>query len=199
MRIYGDSESGNCYKLRLICALLDLDYEWVPIDILAGETRSETFLSLNPNGQIPVCVTDDGDVLTESNAILYYLARDSRYWPDELLAQTRVLQWQCFEQYSHEPSIAVARFIRHYQNLPAARQAEYEAKLKSGRRVLQLMEAHLENQDFFVGAAPTIADISLFAYTHVADEGGFDLAPLPAIRAWLERVAALPGFVPMRN
>ncbi len=199
MKIYGDSESGNCYKLKLVCGLVGRDYEWIPVDILAGETRSDSFLALNPNGQIPVCVTDAGDVLTESNAILYYLALGSDYWPRDRLAQARVLQWQFFEQYTHEPSIAVARFIRHYQDMPAERQDEYQAKLKSGKRALQLMEAQLAHQDYLVGNSATIADISLFAYTHVADEGGFDLADLPALRAWLARIRALPGFLPMRD
>ena len=198
MKIYGDGESGNCYKLKLICALVGLEYDWIAVDILAGETRSESFLSLNPNGQIPVCVTDDGDVLTESNAILYYLSQGSDYWPRDILAQTRVLQWQCFEQYTHEPSIAVARFIRHYQNMPAERRAEYESRLQSGRRALQLMEDHLARQDYLVGDGATIADVSLFAYTHVADEGGFDLTSYPALLTWLERIRGLPGFVPMR-
>ena len=199
MKIYGDAESGNCYKLKLICGLIDLDYDWIPVDILAGETRTDSFLALNPNGQIPVCVTDAGDVLIESNAILYYLARDSRYWPRDKLGQTRVLQWQFFEQYTHEPSIAVARFIRHYQKMPAQRQAEYEAKLKAGARALQLMDLHLGQHDFLVGDHASIADVSLFAYTHVADEGGFDLAGYPAVIAWLERIRTLPGFLPMRN
>ncbi len=199
MKIYGDAESGNCYKLKLICGLVGRDYEWITVDILAGETRSEGFLAINPNGQIPVCVTDSGEVLTESNAILYYLAQDSEYWPRDRLAQTRVLQWQFFEQYTHEPSIAVARFIRHYQKMPAERQDEYQAKLKAGVRALQLMDSHLAQQDYLVGQRPTIADVSLFAYTHVADEGGFDLADYAALRAWLERIRRLPGFLPMRD
>ena len=199
MKIYGDAESGNCYKLKLICGLVGRDYEWITVDILAGETRSESFLAINPNGQIPVCVTDSGEVLTESNAILYYLAQDSEYWPRDRLAQTRVLQWQFFEQYTHEPSIAVARFIRHYQKMPAERQDEYQTKLKAGVRALQLMDSHLAQQDYLVGQRPTIADVSLFAYTHVADEGGFDLADYAALRAWLERIRRLPGFLPMRD
>ena len=112
MKIYGDQRSGNCYKLQLLCALLSLEYGWEDIDILAGETRSDGFLALNPNGQIPICILDDGVVLTESNAILYYLAQGSDYWPDSPLPQTRVLEWQYFEQYTHEPTIAVARFIK---------------------------------------------------------------------------------------
>ena len=197
MKIYGDIYSGNCYKLKLICSLLDIEHEWIPVDILRGETREDSFLTLNPNGQIPVCVTADGEVLSESNAILYYLAADSDYWPRERLAQTRVLQWQFFEQYTHEPTIAVARFIKRYQGLPAEREQEYQSKLKGGYRALDLMEQHLSHNRFMVGESCSIADISLFAYTHVAGEGGFDLAAYAALRAWLERIEALPGYIAM--
>ena len=197
MTIYGDLYSGNCYKLKLICALLAIEHEWIPVDILEGETRTENFLALNPNGQIPVCVTQTGEVLTESNAILYYLARDSHYWPRDRLAQTRVLEWQFFEQYSHEPTIAVARFIRFYQNMPENRKAEYQARLKAGYRALDIMEKRLEKKDFLVGEDCSTADISLFAYTHVAPEGGFELSRFPAITAWIGRIEGLDGFVSM--
>ena len=113
MQIYGDVRSGNCYKLKLLCALLDIEHDWIPVDIMQGETRTESFLAMNPAGQIPLCVTADGEVLTQSNAILYYLGQGSRFWPGETLAQARVLEWQFFEQYSHEPGVAVARFIKH--------------------------------------------------------------------------------------
>lgn len=197
MKVYGDIRSGNCYKLKLVCALLGIEHDWIPVDLMRGETREQSFLELNPNSQIPVCVTDDGDVLTESNAILFYIAWDSRFWPTDRLAQTRVLEWQFFEQYTHEPTIAVARFIRVYQGMPAARRAEYEAKLKGGYRALELMNNHLQAHDFLVGGDCTIADLSLFAYTHVAPEGGFDLAPYTAILEWIDRIRALPGFVAM--
>ena len=134
MKIYGDSRSGNCYKLQLICALLAIKYEWIPINIQRGDTRNANFLELNPNGQIPVCITDEGAVLTESNAILYYLAQGSRYWPQDRLSQTRVLEWQFFEQYSHEPGIAVARFIKLYQGMPEDRKHEYQAPGNHARR-----------------------------------------------------------------
>ena len=197
MQIYGDIYSGNCYKLKLMCALLALEHEWVPIDITRSETRSDSFLALNPNGQIPVCVTDDKEVLTESNAILFYLAQGSSYWPEGRLLQTRILEWQCFEQYSHEPSIAVARFIKVYQNLPDNRKAEYQSKLKAGYRALDLMEKHLASHDFLVGKLCSIADVSLFAYTHVAHEGGFDLSAYPAILRWISTIKSLPGYVSM--
>ena len=197
MKIYGDIYSGNCYKLKLICALLGIEHDWIPVDIMRGETREDSFLALNPNGQIPVCVTDDGDVLSESNAILYYLAADSVYWPDNRLGQARVLEWQFFEQYTHEPTIAVARFIKLYQGLPAEREQEYQSKLKGGYRALDLMEQHLSKHRFFVGERCSIADISLFAYTHVAEDGGFELTSYSAINAWLGRIRALPGFIAM--
>lgn len=197
MKIYGDVYSGNCYKLKLICALLAIEHEWIPVDILKGDTRCQKFLTLNPNGQIPVCVTASGDVLTESNAILFYLARDSQYWPQDRLAQTRVLEWQFFEQYTHEPSIAVARFIKLYQGMPEDRKDEYQAKLKAGYRALDLMEQHLTKNNFLVGDSCSIADISLFAYTHVAPEGGFKLSNFPAIETWIARIQSLEGFISM--
>lgn len=197
MKIYGDIYSGNCYKLKLACALLSIPHEWIPIDILKLETRTDSFLSLNPAGQIPVLETESGDVLTESNAILYYLACDSDMWPSDKLAQTRVLQWQYFEQYSHEPNIAVARFIKHYLNMPEARQTEFESKMKPGYRALDLMEKTLIQSPFLVGQKCTIADISLFGYTHVAHQGGFDLDRYEGIRNWLKRVESLDGFVAM--
>ncbi len=197
MKIYGDIYSGNCYKLKLMCALLALEHDWIPIDILRGETRSDSFLALNPNGQIPVCVTDDNEVLVESNAVLFYLARGSDYWPHDRLLQTRVLEWQFFEQYSHEPAIAVARFIKVFQHMPDNRMDEYHSKLKAGYRAMDLMEKHLEKRDFLVGERCSIADISLFAYTHVAHEGGFDLTAYPSIRGWISTIEQLSGFVAM--
>ena len=197
MKIYGDVFSGNCYKLKLACSLLAIKHEWIAIDILKHETRSQSFLELNPNGQIPVCVTDAGEVITESNAILFYLARDSQYWPDDGLTQTRVLQWMFFEQYSHEPTIAVARFIKRYLGLPEKRKAEYESKLESGYRALELMEQCLQRQDFLVAGQCSIADISLYAYTHVAPEGGFDLSDYRSIQAWIARMQSIPGYVSM--
>ena len=197
MQIYGDARSGNCYKLKLLCALLSIEHEWIEVDILRGESRSDAFLAMNPNGQIPVCVTDDDAILTQSNAILYYLGQGSDYWPDDLLEQTRVLEWQFFEQYTHEPSIAVARFIRLYQAMPVDRQEEYNAKLKAGYRALEVMENRLQQQDYLATDRVSLADISLYAYTHVAHQGGFDLSSFPAIRAWISRIQALPAYRPM--
>jgi len=197
MKIYGDVFSGNCYKLKLACSLLSIEHEWIAIDILKRETLTESFLKMNPAGKIPVLQTDQGDFLTESNAILYYLARDTDFWPTDKLSQTRVLQWQFFEQYSHEPNIAVARFIKHYLKLPEDRRSEYESKLKPGYRALDIMEKTLLGSRFLVGESTTIADLSLYAYTHVADEGGFELDSYPAIRRWLGDIQALSGYLPM--
>ena len=194
MKIYGDAKSGNCYKLKLLCSLLSIEHEWIAVDILRGESRSDEFLAMNPNGQIPVCVTDDEAILTQSNAILYYLGQGSDYWPDDQLQQTRVLEWQFFEQYTHEPAIAVARFIKLYQGMPANRQDEYSAKLKAGYRALEVMEDRLQAQDYLATDKVSLADVSLYAYTHVAHEGGFDLSSYPAIRAWISRVQSLPAY-----
>jgi glutathione S-transferase len=196
-RIYGDRRSGNCYKIKLLCALLGIEHDWIAVDIMQGETRNDSFLAMNPNAEIPVCVTDNGDIITQSNAILYYLGNASRFWPRTPLAQTRVLEWQFFEQYSHEPGIAVARFIKLYQGMPAERQQEYQQRLKAGYRALDVMEARLQQQDFVATDSCSLADISLYAYTHVADEGGFELASYPAIRAWITRIEELDGYVGM--
>lgn len=197
MKIYGDIQSGNCYKLKLLCNLLALPHEWIHVDILAGETRKPAFLALNPNGKIPVLELDDGRCLWESNAILNYLARGSELLPADPFALAKVQQWQFFEQYSHEPYIAVARFIARYLGLPEERRAEYESKQAGGHRALRVMEEQLASTPFLVGKDLTTADIALYAYTHVAHEGGFDLARYTAVQAWIRRIAALPGHVGM--
>jgi glutathione S-transferase len=197
MKIYGDTQSGNCYKVQLVCQLLNIDHQWIDVDILAGDTKSDDFLKKNPNGKIPLLELDSGETLSESNAIINYLAFGSDLYPNDRLAQARVLQWQFFEQYSHEPFIAVARFINKYLGLPADKADEYAAKQTRGHKALQVMEQQLAQTPFLAGEKVTTADISLYAYTHVADEGGFELEAYPAIRAWLDRVAALPNFRPM--
>jgi glutathione S-transferase len=196
-RVYGDRRSGNCYKIELLMSYLELEYQWVDIDIIAGETRTKDFAIVNPNAKIPVLDLPGGQHLAESNAILNYLADGTQYLPVGRLQRAYVLQWQFFEQYSHEPYIAVARFINKYLGLPEERLQEYEAKQAGGHRALAVMEKHLAARHWFVTDAVTIADISLYAYTHVAHEGGFDLAAYPAIRDWLERVAEHPRHVPM--
>ena len=199
MKIYGDVHSGNCYKLKLLCSLLSIQHEWIAVDILKGESQTPEFLRLNPNGKIPLLVTDKGECLAESNAILFYLARNSDLLPSDALQQARVLQWQFFEQYSHEPNIAVARFIARYLGMPEHRKAEYESKQAGGNQALAVMEDKLKTNLYLVGDECTIADISLYAYTHVADEGGFDLSSYPAISQWLNRIQSLDGYVGMND
>jgi glutathione S-transferase len=196
-RVYGDIQSGNCYKIKLLMNHLEIAHEWIEVDILQGETRTEEFLAKNPNGKIPVLELTSGKYLSESNAILNYLAYGTSYLPDEPWERANVLKWQFFEQYSHEPYIAVARFIAKYLGLPEERRAEFEAKREGGNRALAVMERQLSNTEYLVNGALSIADISLFAYTHVAHEGGFDLSTFPAVRAWLSRVASHPRHITM--
>ncbi len=198
-RVYGDLGSGNCYKIKLLLCYLGLEHEWQHVDIVAGEARAPEFLARNPIGKVPVLELPSGEYLAESNAILYYLAEGTRYWPSDRLERARVLAWQSFEQYSHEPYIAVARFIEKYLGLPEERRADYESKHEGGYRALGIMERHLASRDYFVGEHLTIADISLYAYTHVAHEGGFSLEAYPAIRRWLAAVAREPGHVSMQG
>lgn len=196
-KVYGDYRSGNCYKIKLMLHLLGRDYEWVPVDILRGESREESFLKKNPNGKIPVLELEDGTCLWESNAILNFLAEGSEFLPSDPRLRTQVLQWQFFEQYSHEPFIAVARFIKVYLGLPEDRVNEYSAKQLDGYRALDVMEQQLLRTPFLVGGDYSIADVALYAYTHVAEEGGFRLEGYPAICAWLQRVASHPRHIAM--
>jgi glutathione S-transferase len=197
IRLYGDSRSGNCYKLKLLCAEMDVGYDWREVDILAGTTRTPEFLAMNPNGRIPLLELPDGRHLAESNAILCYLADGSEFLGGTAFDRAVVLQWLFFEQYSHEPYIATSRFIIQYLGTPPERAAELEQKKAGGYQALGVMEAALADQDWLTGDRFTIADIALYAYTHVADEGGFSLAEYPQVRAWLDRVRARPKHVPM--
>jgi glutathione S-transferase len=190
--LYDYLPSGNGYKVRLLLSQLGVRFRLVEKDIMKGETRTPDFLALNPNGRIPVLELEDGRRLAESDAILFYLAEGTRFLPEERFARAEVLQWMFFEQYSHEPYIAVARFWTHY--LGKAVDAE---KIERGYQALDVMERHLGTRRFFVGERYTIADVALYAYTHVAPEGGFDLAAYPNVRAWLGRVASEPGHVPI--
>ena len=198
MKIYGDHRSGNCYKLELLCALLDLDYEWQTVDIMRGDTRTPDFLARNPNAKVPLLELDDGRCLAESNAILLFLAEGSRLVPTEPFSRARMLQWLFFEQYSHEPYIAVARFIALYLGLPEERQADYLSKQAGGYKALDVMETQLQNSPYLVADEPSLADIALYAYTHVAADGGFELTGYPAITTWLRRIESLPGYQPMK-
>jgi glutathione S-transferase len=196
--LYNSAVSGNCYKVRLLLAHLGVAYETVELSVVDRSNRSEVLGDLNPAQRVPTIVLDDGRPLGESNAILWYFGDGTSYVPTDPYERAQVLQWQFFEQYQHEPAIAVARFLIAYSELPRDRYQERLPGLtKSGKVALAAMERHLDGREFLVGERYSTADISLYAYTHVADEGGFDLEPYPAIRVWLERVAAQPGHVPI--
>ncbi len=197
LRLYDNHTSGNGYKPRLLLAHLGRGFERIEIDIDKGESRTPAFLEKNPNGRIPVLELSEGVCIAESNAILFYLAEGSRFLPSDRLARALVLQWMFFEQYSHEPFIAVARHWLRHGAMTDAQRAQLPAKRQGGHAALAVMEGHLSRADWFGADNMTIADIALYAYTHVAGEGGFDLAGYPAVQAWLDRVAAEPGHVPM--
>jgi glutathione S-transferase len=197
LRLYDYLDSGNGYKVRLLLSQLTIPFELVELDILEGETRTAEFLAKNPNGRIPVLELEGGETLAESNAILFHLAEGTRLLPDQPLERARVLQWMFFEQYSHEPNIATSRFWLKHLEMTEERRTALEAKRKLGDDALAVMESHLESRDYFVAGRYTVADIALYGYTHVAHEGGFDLEPFAAVRAWLERVARQPGHVPI--
>jgi glutathione S-transferase len=199
LRVYGDVFSGNCYKIKLLLNQLNLKHEWVPMDLLRGDTRTEEFLARNPNGKVPVLELTNGVFLPESNAILHYLADGTPFLPHGKFQHAQVLQWMFFEQYSHEPYIATSRFIIKYLGRPADREEQLQAKVAPGHKALEVMEKHLTGHHFFVAERYTIADIALYAYTHVAHEGGFDLSGYPKINAWLSRVQAQAGYVGMSN
>jgi glutathione S-transferase len=194
MTLYDFLPSGNGYKVRLLLARLAIPFTLVEKDIMRGETRTADFLALNPNGRIPVLVLDDGRRLAESDAILFYLAEGTAFLPAERFARAEVLQWMFFEQYSHEPYIAVARRISHLEGRPVPADL-----MERGRQALGVMERHLAGRRFFVEDRYTIADVALYAYTQVAGEGGFDLASYPQVGAWLQRVAREPGHVPITH
>jgi len=195
MILYDQPESGNGYKIRLLLAQLDIAYRYHDVDIFRGESRTPEFLAKNPNGRIPVLQVSDGEYLAESDAILWYLAEGTALVPTERLARAQVLQWMFFEQYSHEPYVATSRFIARYLPADSPRRSELPQRLERGRDALRVMEGHLTSRSFFVSDRYTIADIALYAYTHVAGEGGINLGPFPAVRAWIDRVAAQPRHV----
>jgi glutathione S-transferase len=197
--IYGMRASGNCYKLQLLLDQLGREYRWVDVDSAHGATRTPEYLAKNPNGKVPLLELDDGRRLAESDAILCYLADGSSFLPSDSWLRAQTLQWLFFEQYSHEPCIAVARFIRGWLPAEHPRQAEVPALLQKGAQVLAVMEQHLTGREWFVGERYGIADIALYAYTHCAGDGGFELADFPNIRAWLARVQAQPGHTSMQR
>jgi glutathione S-transferase len=197
MILYDYLDSGNGYKIRLLLAQLERAYRWEELDILHGATRTAGFLGKNPNGRIPTLELDEGACLAESNAILWYLADGTAYLPAGRLERAQVLQWMFFEQYSHEPYVATPRFIVKHLPQDSPRQAELPKRLEQGRAALAVMEKHLAGRQFFVGERYSIADIALYAYTHVAHEGGLDLARYAGVRAWIDRVASQPRHVPL--
>jgi len=197
MKLYDDPMSGNGYKARLLLAHLALPYQYVPIDILRGESRTKEFLTKNLNGRIPVLELDDGSYLPESNAIIFFLSQGTTYWPSDVFLQAQVMQWLFFEQYSHEPNIATLRFLlknKILEDTPFNRELLAQ-KQRLGNQALSVMNEHLVTRPFFVGGRYTIADIALYAYTHVASEGGFELSQYPAVVAWLQRVREQVGHV----
>lgn len=194
-KLYDYALSGNCYKLRLAMALLDIDYERIPVDILRGESRTEEFLKINPNGRVPVLQTPEGVNLPESNAALWYLASGTPLCPSTRLEQAQVLQWMFFEQYSHEPFISTSRYWIHILGAADEYREQLKKKRAGGKAALTIMQRHLSSQTYFVGGTLSIADIALYAYTHVAPEGGFELDEYPAIVSWCERIEATENYV----
>ena len=196
LTLYDFMGSGNGYKVRLLLAQLGTPYRLVECDIMKGETRTPEFLKKNPNGRIPTLQLEDGTHLAESDAILWYLAEGTAFAPAGRLARAQTLQWMFFEQYSHEPYIAVARFWRHFfDKLSPQQELELPGRMEKGYAALGVMEQHLARHQYFVGDRYGLADIALYAYTHVAGEGGFNLDNYPQVNAWMARVAAQPGHV----
>ena len=195
MVLYDSAVSGNCYKVRLLLAHLGMTYERRELSVNDRSNRPAILGALNPALRVPTIVLDDGRPLAESNAVLWYFGDGTKYVPDDRYERAQVLQWQFFEQYEHEPNIAVARFWLHYKEGGDVDPAALAARQKSGHRALDAMERHLADREFFVGSRYSLADITLYAYTHVADEGGFEMNRYPAINRWLARVAAQPGHV----
>jgi glutathione S-transferase len=195
VRLYNSAVSGNCYKVRLLLAQLGLEYETVDVSVVDRTNREELLGELNPGLRVPTLVLDDGRPLGESNAILWYFADGTEFVPGDRYERAQTLQWMFFEQYSHEPYLAVVRFWLVYSGTPEKFADQVPARMKGGYAALDAMERHLDGRSFLVAERYTVADIALYAYTHVAHEGGFELGPYPAIRGWLERVAAQPGHV----
>jgi glutathione S-transferase len=197
--IHGMNASGNCYKLQLLLSQLDRPYRWNEMDLFNGATRTPEFLAKNPNGKVPLLELEDGRCLPESNAILCYLAEGTPYLPDDRWSRAQALQWLFFEQYSHEPYVAVARFIAKFLPADHPRRAELPRLRERAHQALAVMERELATRDFMVDAGYTIADIALYAYTHDAPAGGIELAGYPHVQAWLRRVESQPRFLAQQN
>ncbi len=197
MLLYDSPVSGNCYKVRLLLAHLGIPYERRAVDVVDRSNRRELLAGLNPGLTVPTLVLDDGRPLGESAAILWFFGEGTRFVPDDPYERAQVLQWMFFEQYQLEPTIAVVRFWVAYSGRSEEFEPQREAKQKGGERALRRLEEHLDGRDYLVGGSFTLADIALYGYTHVAEEGGFALEPYPAVRAWLQRIASEPGHVPI--
>jgi glutathione S-transferase len=195
--VYGYSPSGNCHKLRMLLGHLGREHHWIEIDSAHGATRTPQYLAKNPNGRVPMIELDDGRSMVESNAILAWLADGTKYFAGDAWQRAQTLSWMFFEQYSHEPYVAVARFICGWTPIDSPRRAELPKLRERGHQALGVMEQHLAANEWFSSLGYGVADIALFAYTHCANDGGFSLAAYPAVCAWLDRVRAQPGFVPM--
>ncbi|KKD37151.1 MAG: glutathione S-transferase family protein [Limnoraphis robusta] len=195
LRLYEYPPSGNCYKIRLLLTQLGIPFERIYVDIVQRESRTPEFLSKNPNGRVPLLELEPGKFLPESNAVLYYLSQETPFFPTDQFEQAQVMQWMFFEQYSHEPYIATSRYWISILGKAEEYKQVLEQKQPLGYAALGVMEEQLKNSPFFVGNCYTIADICLFAYTHVADEGGFDLTRFPAILAWINRVKEQPNYL----
>ena len=197
MLLYDSPVSGNCYKVRLLLAHLGIEIERREVSVVDRSNRKDLLGDLNPARRVPTLVLDDGRPLAESNAILWYFGEGTRFVPEDRYDRARVLQWMFFEQYEHEPAIAIARFLKAYSGRPEWYEARREELTKRGHRALEALEQGLAGREWLVGDAMTIADVALYAYTHVAGEGGFPLDPYPSVTRWLERVATQPGHVPI--
>jgi glutathione S-transferase len=192
LKLYQSHPSGNCYKVRLLLHQLGIPFETVELDIRTGVTRTPEFKAKNPIARVPTVELEPGVFLAESNAILWYFAEGTPFIPEDKLERARMLQWMFFEQYSHEPYIAVARAWLTFFGIPPGKEHELEERIQKGYAALDVMEGELTKRPFFAGERYSLADIALYAYTHVAEQGRFELGRYPAIRAWLERVQAQP-------
>ena len=197
MLLYDSPVSGNCYKVRLLLAQLGVPYERRAVDVVDRSNREQLLGELNPALRVPTLVLDDGRALAESGAILWYFGEGTRFVPEDRYERAQVLQWMFFEQYELEATVAVVRFWLKFSGRPEAFADQLDAKVAAGYKTLDAMERYLPGREFFVGSSPTLADIALFGYTHVAHEGGFDMSRYPEVRGWLDRVAAMPGHVPI--
>jgi len=193
--LYGDRRSGNCYKAALILSLTGREFQWVETDVMTGGTRTREFLAMNPNGKVPLLQLPDGRYLAESNAMLLHLSEGTRFLPQDDFERALVYQWLFFEQYSHEPYIAVARFIVLFAGREAEEAERLEQLRMKGAAALAIMEQVLADKAFLTGDTFTVADIALFAYTHVAGDGGFDLGAYRNVQKWIDRIEGYPGFI----